>query len=234
MNTRPFLILSRVLFFLGVAIGLALSVLLIWSDFESTNYYFKGVKYAPFKGLQCPVIMAPTEKGIVTAIINNPTNEADRFFYRAEISGKAFSRRTIEDQIVVPPHQARKTQFNVDANDIDLRFFILVKITILPNSVRDAQEATCGIMVADILGLTGAQVSVMALFLSIPGIVVGLVREYQTSPKTNRGMGRVRQALGFCVLLTLFAAYMSWWGIAIALTAVILLLMVISLHWTMA
>jgi hypothetical protein len=226
MNTRPFLILSRALFFLGVATGLTLSVLLIWNNFESTNYYFKGVKYAPFKGLQCPVIMAPTEKGIVTAVINNPTNEADRFFYRAEISGKAFSRRTIEDQIVVPPHQARKAQFKVDANDVDLRFFILVKITILPNSVRDTQEATCGIMVADVLGLTGAQVSVMALFLSIPGIAVGLGRGYQTSAKTNR----VMQALGFCVLLALFAAYMSWWGIAIALTAVILLLMVISLH----
>jgi hypothetical protein len=174
--------------------------------------------------------MASTEKGIVSAVINNPTNEADHFFYRAEISGKAFSRRTIEDQIVVPPHQARKFQFNVDVNDVDLRFFILVEITILPNSVHDAREATCGIMVADLLGLTGAQVSVMTLFLSIPGIVVGLVRGCQTSPKTNRGMGRVMQALGFCVLLTLFTAYMSWWGIAIALTAVILLLMVISLH----
>src|SRR5689334_10153090 len=93
INTRLLLILSRVLLFLGVIIGLALSVIAIWNNLESTNYYFTGVTYAPFKGLRCPLMIAPTESGIVTAVFNNPTNEEDDFFYRAEISGKAFTTR---------------------------------------------------------------------------------------------------------------------------------------------
>src|SRR5690349_15618310 len=95
MNTRHLVILSRVSFFLGVLVGLALSVIAVWDNLESTDYYFTGVKYASFKGLHCPLMIAPTEKGIVTAVFKNPTNEEDDFFYRAEISGRAYSTRKI-------------------------------------------------------------------------------------------------------------------------------------------
>lgn len=234
MNTRPSLILSRTLFFLGVATGFILSVIIIWNNIESTDYYFIGVKYPRFKGLRCPVMIAPTEKGIVTTVFNNPTNEEDRFFYRAEVSGKAFSKRKIEDQIAVPPHEAKLFRFTVDTHDVDLLFFILVKITIFPNSVHSAQESTCGIMVANILGLTGHQVSMAALFLSFSGIAVGLGLWQQSSLKSDRDMWRVAQTLGFVVLLTLLTAYLGWWAVAIALTVVSVLLMVISMRLAIA
>ena len=120
---------------------------------SSTNYFFTGVKYSPFNGLRCPLMLAPTEKGIVTAVFNNDTNDEDNFFYRAEISGKAFSRRQVKDQIAVPPHQTKTIQLAVNANDVDLMFFIFTKITILPNSVRPSREAVCGVMIVNILGL---------------------------------------------------------------------------------
>ena len=230
INTRLLLILSRVLLFLGVIIGLALSVIAIWNNLESTNYYFTGVTYAPFKGLRCPLMIAPAESGIVTAVFNNPTNEEDDFFYRAEISGKAFTTRKIEDQIAVPAHQAQSIRFTVDAQDVDLLFFVLVKITLLPNSVHRSQEATCGMLVANILGLTGLQVSIAALFLSVLGIVVGLGLWQPTCPKADRDLRRVAQILGLVVFLTFLAAYMDLWAVAVVLTVVSLLLMLISLR----
>jgi hypothetical protein len=158
MNTGPLRLLSRTIFFLGVSIGVVLSGIAVWNNLESTSYFFTGVKYAPFNGLRCPLMIAPAEKGIVTVVFNNPTNEGDRFFYRAEISGKAFSRRQVKDQIGVPPHQTKAIQLAVDANDVDLMFFILVKVNILPNSVHRSQEAVCGVMLVNFLGLTGAQI----------------------------------------------------------------------------
>jgi hypothetical protein len=230
MNAKAFLVLSHAFFFLGVVIGLALSVIAIWNNLEATSYYFAGVKHPPFKGLRCPVMIAPSEKGIVTAVFNNPTNEEDNFFYGAEISGRAFSTREIKDQIAVPPRQARNIRFPVDANDVDLLFFILVKITILPNSVHHTQEATCGILVANILGLSGAQASIAAVFLSFAGIAVGLGLWQETSLKADRDRGRVVQTLGFVVVLTLLAAAMGWSAIAIALIVITILLMVISVR----
>jgi hypothetical protein len=234
MHTRLLRLLSRTIFFLGVTIGLVLSGIAIWNNLESTSYFFTGVKYAPFNGLRCPLMIAPTEKGIVTVVFNNPANEGDNFFYRAEISGKSFSRRQVKDQIAVSPHQTKTIQLAVDANDVDLMFFIFTKITILPNSVRPSREAVCGVMLVNILGLTGTQISTIAVLLSFSGIAIGLGLWQQASAKADQDMRRVVQTLGFVVLLTMFTASLSWWVIAIALLVIAILLMVISLRLAIA
>jgi hypothetical protein len=214
--------------------GLALSGVAVWNNLESTNYFFRGVKHAPFNGLRCPLMIAPTEKGIVTTVFNNSTDEEDKFFYRAEISKKTFSQRQIKDQIAVPPHQTKTIQLTVDANDVDLMFFIFVKISILPNSVHRSQEAVCGIMLINILGLSGAQIAAVAVFLSFLGIAVGLGLWQQTDTKADRDLGRVVQTLGFVVLSTMFTAALGLWIIVIALLVLSLLLMVIALRIAVA
>jgi hypothetical protein len=234
MNTKLLQILSRVFFFLGVTIGLALSGIAIWNNIESTSYYFTGAKHAPFRGLRCPLMIAPTENGIVTAVFKNPTDEADNFFYRAEISGKSSATRQVEDQIAVPPHGSKSIRLSVDASDVDLLFFILVKLTILPNAIHPSQEAVCGILLVNFLGLTGTQISTTALILSLLGIAMGLGLWHQTSGKTQERIPRVVQALGLAVLLAMFAAFMGWWTIAIALSVITILLMVIALRFAVA
>ena len=231
MNRKPLLIVSRVLFFLGVVMGVAGSVVAIWDNLESTDYYFTGVKYASFNGLQCPLIMAPTEKGTVTAVFNNSRNEEDTFYYKTEISRKAFSTRTIEDQITVPAHQAKQREFAVDINDVDLLFFILVKITILPNSIHPAREATCGTMVANLLGFTGSQVTLATLFLSVTGILVGLILWQRTNLKE---IPPLVITLGLAVLFTLLATSVGWWTVATVLTVIIILLLLISIRFAIA
>ena len=234
MHTRPLRLLSCTIFFLGVTIGLVLSGIAVWNNLEATNYFFTGVKYSPFNGLRCPLIIARTEKGIVIAVFNNPTNEEDNFFYRAEISGKAFSRRQVRGQIAVAPHQTRTIQITVDANDVDLMFFIFVKINILPNSVHRSQEAVCGVMLVNILGLTGAQISTVALLLSFLGVAIGLGLWQRTGTKADRDLRRVVQTLGFVALLTMFVASIGWWIVAIALLVLSILLMVIALRFAIA
>jgi hypothetical protein len=234
MNTSSLRILSRTAFFLGIIIAFVMSVIAIWNNIESTSYYFRGVTYPPFPGLRCPVMIGPVETGIVNAVFNNPTDKEDNFFYRAEISRKGVSTRQIEGQIAVPPGEERSVQLSVDANDVDLMFFILVKMNILPNALHKSQEAVCGTMLVNILGLTGVQISTIALILSFSGMAVGLGIWQQTDNKSDSEMPRVVQALGFVVLLTLFAASMNWWTPAIVLCVIVILLMVISLRFAIA
>lgn len=233
MNTRRLSLLRRAFFFLGVIIGFALAILTIWNRLEAMNYFFTGVKYAPFHGLQCPVIIAPTEKGIVTAVFNNPTDREDTFFYRVEISGKPSTRR-VENQIAVPPHQRKSSQLTVDANDVDLLFFILVKISILPNAFHPVQEAVCGMMVVNVLGLAGSQISTIALSLSFLGIGVGLGVWQPETSRLGRNANRAMQTLGFVVLVAVVAGVMGWWVIAIALAVTSTLLLMISLRFAFA
>jgi hypothetical protein len=234
MKTNSLRILSRVLFFLGVAMGLALAVVAIWNNLESTHYYFRGVKHAPFPGLQCPLMIAPTEKGRVTAVFHNPNAEEDNFLYRAEISGKSSMTRQVEGEIAVPPHGSKSIRLTVDANDVDLLFFILVKLTILPNAIHPSQEAICGMLVIDVLGLTGTQITIIALLLSLFGIAIGWGLWQRTGGKARRDMPRVVQALGIVVISTMSTAYMGWWVLAIALSVIAFLLILISLRFAVA
>lgn len=234
MNTKTLHTLGRAAFFLGIIIAFVLSVIAIWTNIESTSYYFRGVKYPPFPGLRCPVMIGPTETGIVNAVFNNPTDKEDNFFYRAEISRKGYSTRQVEGQIVVPPGEERSVQLSVDANDVDLMFFILVKMSILPNALHKSQEAVCGTMLVNILGLNGIQISTIALILSFSGMAIGLGLWQQTDNKSDSEIPRVVQALGFVVILALFAASMGWWTPAIVLCVITILLMVISLRFAIA
>lgn len=234
MNTKLLRISSLVLFFLGVLTGLALAVIAIWNNIEATNYFFRGVKYAPFGGLRCPLLIAPTEKGTVTAVFNNPTDGEDRFLYRAEISREPFSTRQVDDQVAVPTRQSKNIQLTVDAQDVDLRFFILVKLTVLPNSVHPSQEAVCGVMVANLLGLTGAQITNVALLVSFLGMAVGLGLWQQTSTAADYDRWRLMQALGLVVIFAMVTAALGWWILAIALAVITILLLVISLRFAVA
>ena len=231
MNIRSLLVLSRILFFLGIVLGLALTVIAIWNNTEATNYYFTGAPYPPFHGLSCPLLMTSTEKGIVTVTFDNPADQEDIYRYRVEISNKISSPRTIEDQIAVPSRQSKNIQWTVDANDIDLRFFILVKITVLPNAFHATQEDVCGILVTNIPVLTVTHISAIALFLSFFGITAGLGLWQWNGTNTNHDRLRLAQALGLTVLLAMLATAMGWWVIAIALSVITILLLIISLRF---
>ena len=231
MNTRTLRTLSRLIFSVGVFTGFVLSVIAIWNNVEATNYFFNGVKHPPFHGLRCPMLIAPSETGTVFVTFKNPTNEADEYFYRAEISGRSFSGRKVEGQLDVPAHQAKTIHFTVDARDVDLEFFILVKLTIMPNSTHPSQEATCGTMVVNLAGLNGVQASNSALFLSLSGVVVGLGLWRQTGLQTDRP--RIMPILGMVLLLTLLAVFLGWWALAIACTVIVILLIFISVRFAL-
>jgi len=80
VNMKPLRILSYTIFFSGMILGVALAAITIWNGTEAISYFFNGAKHEPFNGLRCPVLIAPTEKGIVAAAFNNPTDEEDTFF----------------------------------------------------------------------------------------------------------------------------------------------------------
>jgi hypothetical protein len=89
-------------------------------------------------------------------------------------------------------------------------------------------------MLVNILGLTGVQISTIALILSFLGMAVGLAIWHQTDNKSYSDVPRVVQVLGFVVIVALFAASMGWWTPAIVLCVITILLMVISLRFAMA
>jgi hypothetical protein len=137
----------------------------------------------------------------------------------------------MEDQITIPAHQTKSIQLSVDQHDVDLLFFIFVKMDILPNAVRSSQEAVCGILSVNILGIPGVPLATIAISLSFLGTAIGWALWQKTSTKLDGKAQRVLQTLGLVVLLAMFVGAMSWWLAGVALCAIALLLLVISLRF---
>src|ERR1043165_1432176 len=230
MNRKLLHFFAYVIFFLGGVLGFILAAVAIWNRTEAVSYFFSGAKYDPFPGLRCPVFMAPTEHGILIADFKNPANEADTFFYRVEIS-RVPSTRKLENQITVAPHQTKSIQLSVSTQDVDLLYFIFVKMDILPNAVHTSQEAVCGILLVNILGLRGIPLATLAISLSFLGVAIGWALWQKTGVKADGNAQRVLQVLGLIVLLAMFVGAMGWWLAGVALCAIALLLLVISLRF---
>lgn len=224
-------IISSIVFFLGIAVGLALAIASISADYEAIRYFFTGVRFGPLRGLKCPALATRSDTVTISAPINNPRDRAVDPFYRVEVSGPL--GRSFREQISIPPQQTQNAEWTVNADDIDLRYFIMTKITVLPFAGAPTREATCGIFVLGVDGPTGTQVLIISLVVSVLGITVGLrmwERQMEVVNKDRVQPQRVRRALALVVLLAMFSGLMGWWLAGIIFCVLAVLLLVIMLY----
>jgi hypothetical protein len=235
MKTQSVRVLSAVIFFLGVVIGLVLALSAVWSDFEGFSYFNTGAGYPLFGGLVCPILMTRSERNIVTAYFENPGGQEFEPYYELSIS-RPGSLRKLEGQLSVPAHTTQRVQWTVDASDIDLGFFIFVDMDVLPVAGYLTREDTCGIMVLNLTGVSGGQVFAMTLAASLIGLVLGLgLWESAAGSNLKRDASRHRlfQALGIMVLLALLTGIMGWWAAGLVFCILTILLLVIGLRQSM-
>jgi hypothetical protein len=221
---------SSIVFFMGIAVGLSLAVVSIWADYEAVGYFFTGARFDAFPGMKCPILATQSETITISASIENPGDRPVQPFYRVEVSGPM--GRTFRDQILIPPHETKMAEWTVSRDDVDLRYFIMTKITLLPFAGTQAREATCGIFVLKLDGPTGKQVLIFSFAISLMGIILGLSlweRQMAVVKKGARQPQHVRRALGLVVLSAMFSTLMGWWFAGFVLCVLAILLLVITL-----
>ncbi len=224
---------GNILFVLGVLIALALAALTAWASFEGLSYFATGAGYDPFDGLHCPIMISPTETGIVEADFINATDQAQQPYYEVEISGVAAARQ-LENQITLAPHTTQQVSWTVSAADVDLSPFVFVKMDVLPMAEYSTREATCGIIVANILGMKGGTAMSVAVALALLCMLLGLVlpawgltpgEAARFDSEASGNYRRATQALGLVAAFALLAGLMAWWLVATILIAISLLLL---------
>lgn len=237
MGSRGKRLAAGILFVVGVLITLALTGLMAWAAFEGLSYFSSGAGYAAFDGLHCPILISSREAGVVEAHFLNSTDQAQQPFYEVEISGKVASRH-MESQISVPARASQDVSWTVSSEDIDLEPFIFVKMDVLPIGGYATREATCGILVGDLAGLSGAATLLAATAIGLLCILAGLilpvlgvsqVERVRLDQEAGTNRGRATQALSVASTIGLFAGLMGWWLIALLLLVISVLLLLMGL-----
>jgi hypothetical protein len=216
-------LLPGILALTGIAIGLLLSLLAVWADYEATSYGFPRRAQAPFRGLTCPVFMGRNESKTVYLEISNPTDRNLSPGIRTQISTSDEPISKVES-IRLVPGEKMTIQRTVGPDNIDLGMFIFVDALVYAAYPLPDREATCGILVLPVPN--GTYPLIIGTALSILFMAAGTYLLYK---KALSG-GRSRSIL-FMVIATLFAilfGYLGWSFAAFVLNIVLILTLLVS------
>ena len=215
--------IAGVLTLTGILIGLLLSVLAAWADYEATSYGFLRRAKTPFQGLICPVFIGKSERKTVSVTVSNPTDLSLSPGVWTEISTSQETDSKIE-HIQLAPGEQVTVQRTVGPEHIDLGFFIFVDALVYSAYPMPDRENTCGILVLPING--GTQLLILGTVLSALCLAAGLFISY----RNERGV-RQPPSMLFMVIATVLAmifSFMGWWMPAVLLIVLLTLTLVIT------
>lgn len=204
---QPKPVLSVLLTLTGILIGLALSLLAVWADYESTSYGFLKRASAPFRGLSCPVFLGRNESGTIFLKIVNSTDRPLSPGVRTEIST---SQELVSDLqfVQLAPGEQATLQQAVGPENIDFGSFILVSASVFSMYPLPDQETTCGIFVLPVAG--GSRlILILGTTISLLLMSVGTFRLYKINPRAGRS--RSMLFLVTATVLALFFVFRGAW-----------------------
>lgn len=214
------------LFAVGVVFGLLLIVGLMWPDLEATFYNFQKIGELPLD-VTCPVFLAQDETGTVSIAVANDSDKEIEPLVRITISNRGLFRFE-EVRLAIPPGETRRMAWAVSEADVDLRFFVLAKVFILPEYQFESREGTCGTLLLPFSGIGGMQVFLIGSAVSLLGLVSGLLLwPAGIKPLFGRRLESLRamQAITLAIAAGIFFGYLGSWALAgLALIVTVLLL----------
>lgn len=218
--------LSIIIFSIGVLTGMAFFVGATWADVESVFYGFNRYGNKLTSAMHCPVLITRDETGTVTATFKNTADQLVRPTVRFQASNIG-TFRTETSQLSMEPGQEQTVEWTVTSADMVLDRFIFAKIfTFASYPMRDVEQ-TCGILVLDIPGLTGKQITIAFLAVGLVGTCAGsALWSAAHKPLKDHSLEAMRAMITLIatVALGLVSTLFAWWLLGVLLSALSLIL----------
>lgn len=224
--------ITRVVAALVFSVGLLSGVLLIgasvWGDVEAAMFDTTLMIHRKRSlALHCPVFMATTETGTVSASFGNPLDRPVEFKIRTHVSeGFVTLMREIDTELDLAPGETKKVAWPVNAEDAAYGHVVLVKTLLFGQYPLPARLGSCGILVLDLPCLSGNQLLAVMIGLSLLGLAggTGLWISASRPLRDERLQGaRAMGTLAGTVLAGEMASLLGWWVLgAFTLVAIIL------------
>lgn len=216
--------LGALLFLIGVLLGSALSGSVTMVESEAWLYTANTAD----TGLQlkCPYMLAPKERGTVSARIANLTNDDVKPVVSAEIS-HADLPREMGQTILLSAKESKTVEWTVDSSDVIYGHLILVNVNQARYRDNPSRFGACGILLFSLFHLTGAQSFGLVLVISLIGMLLGgrlwLMERRQPLTEFSINLTQISKVLMAITILALLSIFPRWWGLTLVLDALILL-----------
>jgi len=215
---KLFRTLGVIFFSIGILAGMVMFILMNWAYFEA-DFYF-GYTFPADKTLttlRCPLLMTSSETGAVTASITNNTDLDLSILVRTEIS--YFGAATSESvSYPVAVGETRRLSWTVTSDDIAYGHLIMARVYVFNSYTLPSRTNTCGTVVVGLPGLTGIQLFIIVLALSLISLAAGwglwLAGSRPLHVEGFIGM-RAMIILTAVVLLGILAGCLGLWGLGL-------------------
>jgi hypothetical protein len=220
--------LGVLIFSVGVLLGMALSGIVVWGDFEASLFNVSMAGSAPLKTLRCPVMITATEVGTVTAAFTNPFDRSVEFTIRTHISqGYVTLMREINSKLSLAPGETQALEWTVTSDDAAYGRLVLVRVRLAAKYPHPSRHGSCGILVVNLPYFTGNQIFALALAASLLSMVAG-AGLWVVANRPLRGLGldvtRAMGALAGCVLVGTIVGLLGWWVLGVLILVITVLL----------
>ena len=221
-------------FWVGVIVGMALAGGEVWADIEATFYGFVEMGDKPLN-LRCPVLVTAAEPGQIVSTLKNPNDKQMDLMVRTDVSGRG-GIRTEYSTITLAPRGKEKARWPVTSEDVDLGFFVFARVSSFPAYPLPFRETTCGMLFVRTTALTGNQLFVLLVLVSLLSLAAGLAL-WQVSHRPLQGQTSsatwAMRTLAIIVVIGMFVGFQGWWAVGI-LTIVLMVLMMVAMMFLAA
>jgi len=219
---------GALIFSAGILLGLILSGWSLWGQVEAILLVYRTGEQ-DIVSLQCPVMLASTETGMVSAYFDDPTPEEINPTIQVVI-GQVGRSRTISSVLTLAPGEKKQLQWQVGPGDKVFGGLILVNIFETSQRNFPTHQGACGIPVSGLPGLSGKLLFILMFGLSLIAIASGAIL-WLVGRSPLRGLvenaTNACAALAVLVILDMLLALPRWWGLSLILFLVTAMLVVI-------
>ncbi len=225
---------GALLFLAGILLELALSLGVAWGEVEASVYSIQS--QAAGLEMECPLMLSPTESGVVSATITNTLDETASPNLTADISRPGGDQR-LSQTLSLAPHETQTIQWPVNASDTIYGRLILVNILQsrykgLQSGELSARQGACGILLLSLLGLKGVETFRLLFAAGLALLLTGTglwLRAHPELDEQNRSLAHAGLVLACLSTLGLLASLPRWWGWILILDSIALILMIVIL-----
>jgi hypothetical protein len=224
------LIIALLIFTIGMAIGLVFSGLALWANLESQAFwgYPESISYdskltreADISRLKCPVLLTDGEIGTVKLQVRNPNEAPTRAWINAHISmpGKLENMVRRTRSTFLEPGGESELRWQVTTDNTIHNHMILVRVFLkLTEFHPPAQTRNCGIVSANLWGLSSLQIILGTLASSLSLMVGGAYTWWRASSETMKKSNLVLKTilvLGALTTISLISSLLRLWVVAL-------------------
>ncbi len=233
MKNKKLPVISILIYSLGLTIGLLFNILSVWADFEASIFDASLSSGENFPNFRCPIMISKDEIGVISGDAVNPLDRKMTLTIRSHSTDGAVTLlNETHDKFTLGIGEIKEMEWTVAPDDAVWGNFILFRVYQFSSYPVPAKSSACGVLVANVAGISGNVLVWLLIFISVAGMGTGIwlwLRSHKPLTSQPRDVAVALSAMSIVIVVgNIFSLLGAWLAGVLMLLLAILMLIAIA------